>query len=567
MMKTHGRFKIKRILAALLSMVMLCGNVTITTQAETQTTADPLKPADLEYEDGNIVLNKQAKRIGADEWTVNVKAEIKDMPVTPPKLEVAFVLDVSKSMKMCAYEEEHTLGMHFSHSDCPLICEDSSHQHEDSCYLCGKVVHIHADNGTCTRFSNEEGRYVDYTSRFEIAKQVIANMANILPEGTRVGRVVFGGKHFCEYWDGTSVITPQGETYLMNGVRLALNLEGETPCFTSDPTTEKILIIVTDGEATDGEDYGKTDPAFQNFIANGGIVYTVGFNHYDENLLSMVANGGTYSQASNPDELESAFDHIALELTAMLVDPMGSTIGFDKIEQQAVSNVSGELSFDSISNTLYWNPTQNEDISNSVIEYSYIVKLNDNADLSAGVHTGVPLNKPTSLLYGLKSSDKTELKSAAFPIPQATYAISTLQVQWMCGDESIQTATPVERVICDYGDSEFITDYTTKTPVITVGETNYYYQNTIITKNGEVASEVNISDAAAYVVTHQYSLKVPVQTAQAVVEFVDEDGNELKANHVEEEYVGSAFDVTEAEEFTEIKVGTKIYDFVSDNEA
>ncbi|MBR6683075.1 MAG: hypothetical protein IKL38_01910, partial [Firmicutes bacterium] len=245
MMKTHGRFKIKRILAALLSMVMLCGNVTITTQAETQTTAVPLKPADLEYEDGNIVLHKQAERIAADEWKINVKATIKEQKVEPPKMEVVFVLDLSKSMKSCAEENLHALGYHSFHNSivCPLVCENSSHEHQDECFACGKVNQLHIQDGTCSY--EKDGSWKEFPSRLSIAKDVIARMESSLPEGTKIGRVVFNSKVYQADWDGKKELTFSGDgTYLMDGVHYALN--EETPYYSDDPTTKKILIIVTD---------------------------------------------------------------------------------------------------------------------------------------------------------------------------------------------------------------------------------------------------------------------------------------------------------------------------------
>ena len=93
----------KRLLAVLLSAVLLLGNFALPARAAGE--EDPLKPDPLEYENGNVVLSKTAERIGPDEWEISVSAEIKDQPVEPPKLEVAFVLDASNSMYACADTE------------------------------------------------------------------------------------------------------------------------------------------------------------------------------------------------------------------------------------------------------------------------------------------------------------------------------------------------------------------------------------------------------------------------------------------------------------------------------
>ena len=85
-----------------------------------------LTPADEEYENGSIVLHKQAERIGADEWRVNVSATIDEIPTQPPQLEVVIVLDMSNSMLGCTHASHipnvtyaHTVS-HTHDSDCPL---------------------------------------------------------------------------------------------------------------------------------------------------------------------------------------------------------------------------------------------------------------------------------------------------------------------------------------------------------------------------------------------------------------------------------------------------------------
>lgn len=512
-MKFQKLSNLKRICAVLLGLVLLFGNIAIPAFAESN-----LTPDDKTFENGNIILHKQAERTAADEWKVHVKATIKDQPVEPPKLEVAFVLDASKSMRMCGNEKLHTLYYHTYHDFCTPICGNSEHEHASSCYTCGLVDQVHLNNHTECYYYDELGKVVNYTTRFELAKRVIANMESRLPEGTRVGRVVFNSNNHYVYWDGVSNITPQNDTYLMNGVRLALSKEGDTPCFTDDPTTKKILIIVTDGAATDN-DYGASDPAFNNFRNNeGGIVYTVGFNHDDPNLSGMIANGGTYSRASNPDELETIFDQITYELTAMIVDPMGEEVDLKSgTTVQPDTSVSGDLTFDGSADTLYWNPTKPTDITNSSIEYTYTVKLGSGANMSAGVHTGVELNKDTYLYYG--TSDNAIKEPAEFPQPIAEYAVSTLQVNWKAGSTDLRTPTATESVICDFGEPAFSTNYNDIPASITKDGVTYYYNSTEITKNGEAADAVTIADAAAFVVTHQYS---EIATYQVTYEYTGE---------------------------------------------
>jgi len=84
----------------LLSIIMVLSVIPFSARAVGD---NPLTPDDLEYKDGelapkgegDIVLHKQAERIAADEWKVNVSAFIKDEPIEVPELEVTFVLDAS----------------------------------------------------------------------------------------------------------------------------------------------------------------------------------------------------------------------------------------------------------------------------------------------------------------------------------------------------------------------------------------------------------------------------------------------------------------------------------------
>lgn len=518
----------------LLSAVLLLGNFGLPVYADGE--EDPLKPGPNSDESGNVTVLKQAERIAPDEWEVTVTAEIKDQPIEPPQLEVTFVLDASKSMLMCAEEYLHNnyFRTHYFHSSCPLICTDtsSSHVHVDACYGCGMRAMWHSVNDTCHYYI--DGKYgleneFDFVSRLDIATQVMMKMEAALPVGTRVGRVAFSDNDYAQIFTSYSDIPLGGSTYMMDGVRLALdpNPEKGTRCFSDDPTTRKIMIILSDGEPSD-YDFGASDPTFQAFRNNGGIVYTVGFNYDNPNLIGMTANGGTYSQASNPDELEFIFDHITYELTAMIKDPMGSTVNFDQVSANQPASVSGNITVDNDSNTLYWHPENNSSITNSSISYQYIVKLNSNASMTPGIHSGVPLNDTTSLLYGIPNLG---MQSLEFNIPHATYAVSTMQVNWKAGDLDLKTPTATESVICDFGEPAFTTDYTTVEPFFTVGGKTYYYTGTVITKNGAETDSVNIKDAAAFVVTHQYTEEVRYSVTYAYTGEVPAGAPDPSANN------------------------------------
>ena len=187
-MKKRSAFKFKRCVTMLLSIIMVMSLFPLSALAVEE--VGSLTPDDREYKDGvlapegeegDIVLHKQAERIAADEWKVNVSAFIKEEPIEVPELEVAFVLDASKRMYPCVHEDVHKLGFHVSHVNCDIICGNADHEHEDSCYICGNTIQIHSDR-ECSYLDKATGDYVAYPTRFDVASGVITNMVNKLPE-------------------------------------------------------------------------------------------------------------------------------------------------------------------------------------------------------------------------------------------------------------------------------------------------------------------------------------------------------------------------------------------------
>ena len=554
----------KKILAFLLILTMLLGTgIVYAAQGE----GDPLKPADLEYEKdasgkANIILHKQGDRIGPDEWKVTVKATVGENPVEKRKIEVVFVLDTSGSMAWCTDEAAHDAGNHSHSNSCRKNCGYANHTHQysnygsdcygnrctqainpshfvngnhisgttchntsgsyfyvlsctrhvhnDTCYSCGKKASVHTTSGNSNcYYYDENGNRVYYPTRLSNAVSAINTLVTGLGDEVTVKYVTFAS--VTNVVTNLNNVTANGGTYLSTGVAKGITTFTGGSAKTQGLT--KVLVVVADGDSNDG--YNPKD--LSTFKNNGGIVYAVGFNNNDPNLAGFTGNGGTYMHATNTDELQLAMDKIENSLTAMLEDPMGASVGFDVNSIQAVQTSGGVVS--SSGNTIYWHPSADgtDTVRNATIEYSYTVKLNDSADLSGGVHE-VPLNDPTNFLYGIKQNNgtATEMKSAAFPIPIAEYAISSVQVKWQAGGRDIQTPTDVESIICDYASTEYIpsfkeTDYQTITPVIPVPNSNDYYRytGTVVTQDGKQVTGVEKVDAttpSAYVVVHQYEL-------------------------------------------------------------
>ena len=481
------RYRFRYVMSFLLAMLMLTGCFGCA-----QAAADPLKPDDLTYDNGNIILHKQAERISEDEWEVTVRATIDDSPVEKPQIEVVFVLDVSSTMNACAVMEQHNSyinGGGFTHThtdDCPAGCTATMHVH---------VSGSPSSSGGCYMMGGANG-VVYYERRINVARSAINDLVDGLPADATVKYAYFStNAGTTTSYDALGQYDIQGQTYIMKGVDLGIDQ------FTNTGKTQ-IMILVTDGQATDNL---YTSTKFENFRNNGGVVFTVGFNHDDPNLRGMTANGGSYFTATNPGDLTEAFDVIQGEITAMLKDPMGSNVGFDVTSITSPANsVSGKVTH--TEDTIYWTPSTGTQFSDATIEYSYKVALNDNASMDVG-RMQVPLNKPTSLLYGIKNGEVVDMKDAAFPIPEATYSIASVQVNWKYGNTDIQTPTETESIINDFGTPAFETDYTTITQLIPAsGNNKYRYTGTTITRNGTVVDAVDPADPAAFVVTHNYEL-------------------------------------------------------------
>ena len=176
----------------LIALLLLLGLAVMPAFAEQtpSATVDPLKPTDLTYENGNIILHKQGERIGPDEWKVTVKATVGEQPVEKRKLEVVFLLDRSGSMDATAHthnstcptmtckltEHVHTLENHCY----SITCDMPEKEHTDGCYVvaCGKDEHIShsiADNCylECTMEKNPSHYYWGFHTYYNVGCELI----------------------------------------------------------------------------------------------------------------------------------------------------------------------------------------------------------------------------------------------------------------------------------------------------------------------------------------------------------------------------------------------------------
>lgn len=398
-----------------------------------------------------------------------------------------------------------------------LVCNEQT-EHTDACYAlaCEKEVHTHTE-GSCytvkcdiAEHTHESSCYdrseyacgITDRSRLAIATAAAERLiANLPDEVTDVTRLVFNDiDNFGEVGSYTNVTTSRG-THMWSAINSTLNGN----YFSSSNATKKVFVILTDGEATDSSSNRatalsnlktfKSPKSDEQPDGKDGTVFTIGFgtegledtNAYLEKAAE--GNGGKFMLAENATQLFDAFEEIERELTAMLIDPMGTTVGFDKNSILGASTTSGVISWSD--DTIYWNPSESTDgsgtVSNSVIEYSYTVELNNSADKTVGEHYNVELNNPTDFLYGIKDPENNtiiDMKQAAFPIPRATYKLSSIETSWVDEDGKAIPVTGYDAtitskpIICDYSDAkyhpEFDPKYTTVTEKILLEDGSYY---------------------------------------------------------------------------------------------
>ena len=537
MEKVGKKKTVKRVAALLLTMLMLVGCLPLAFAEGSGLMPDPVHYTNgkevTDGSTGDIVLSKTAERIGPDEWKVKVEAEIERTVGRPqPNLELVVVLDKSGSMAWCTDEFAHAAGSHSEHSvdnGCyTLICTNTGGGHRHSVYNgcyelnCTRPFVKHTTSGNTLCSYRQGSNWVNYTpNRLAVAKSNITSLVNSLNASNNIEEKEI---EYVVFSDNAQKVTNLNNVQARGGTSMYTGIQKGLTLFDQDDSYRKILIVVTDGEASDGDLKEHTLELLDEAKEEKNIaVFTVGFSYENEDLSAIAGNGGSYVHAGNQVELEKAFQGIEETIRAMMVDPMGTTVGFDSSSfDVSTSEVKGNVSY--VGNTLYWNPVGDSVPAGSKVSYSYTVKLNHKADTSRGSHTGVALNAPTDFLYSITNGTTVSHYAVGFPIPEASYKISTLKERWVNEyNRSILSDSDEEKIITDYSKTTddgvhkvytpaFTTDYNHPVQSIPVTSSNskfYLYKYSTVTKNN-VALENGVDDikpkneAAAYVVTHHY---------------------------------------------------------------
>lgn len=483
----------RRGLSLLMAMVMTLSLVQISAFAE-ETTAEsqpnPLEPETVKNVNGHgIDLTKTAQRVGDTEWEVTVRADIGDTKIKQQPLEVVFVIDRSGSMNWCA-KDEHDQGSHehkengevlyqgewyerigWEHTKFlsgrdnhpkteyengkfnPTLCPDYKHD------PCTKAEVKHGERGSddlCVpcQYKDSDGKWQDYETRMEATKTAVGNLVSSLPKGTEVTYVSYTTKGWNWYRPDINVskdlnslnLTPTGRTNTNEGMQKGIEQ------FTDSSASKKILVLLTDGEVSEG--YSYTSGNYDTF---DGSVYVVGFAFSNDALANVPKNGGTFAYAKNTTDLENSFTELATRISAMIVDPMGDDVTYVSGSAQDKGTTQGIITQDG--NTLRWIPANQTEFSNSTIEYTYRVSLRPQQN--AGSVENIALNNTTYLQYGVTKGEETKKFEAEFPIPKGYYKVSTLEEKFVALDEegnedgpitdSVQKPHAFQSKVTDYG--------------------------------------------------------------------------------------------------------------------
>ena len=467
----------RRGLSLLMAMVMTLSLVQISAFAEedvAENQPNPLEPETVKNVNGHgIDLTKTAERVGDTEWEVTVRADIGDTKIKQQPLDVVFVLDKSGSMMFCT-DPDHDKGDHEHGMWCykSVWVEDDSllGGHYERQLTCTKKEVRHEVEGgwgdatdwlPC-RYKDENGKWVNYETRLESAKAAMTALENSLPAGANVQYVSFSDDAKQE--NSLNDVVADGGTNIMAGVDKGIDLLNQN----QSTVTKKVLVLLSDGEATAGGEYGNryTSSTYRDFIKNKkNDVYTVGFALDNPKLAEMAKGDGEYIYAKNAEALNSAFTELSTRISAMIVDPMGNDVTYvsgsakdGPKENEDFKTVKGNITLDSDGRTLRWTPMDTDSFSNTVIQYTYRVKLNPSKD--AGNYTGIKLNNPTYLQYGIEQNGNKTAYTGQFNIPEGFYKVSTLEEQFKVLDEngnaseitdSVQKPHDIQSKVTDYG--------------------------------------------------------------------------------------------------------------------
>ena len=262
--------------------------------------------------------------------------------------------------------------------------------------------------------------------------------------------------------------SPLGGTHLSAGVNMAL---GQF----SDDDTNKVMIIVADGDSDDGypADHqrgpGQRLTDFGQFKEDGGKVYTVGFTFSNSDFDDISSGNGYSFTATDAEQLELRMEQISENIKGLISDPLGEDVELvdrnDILVDESEDQDEGTLWV--TGDTINW--TSGEGLSGTVT-LTYDVALKESAK-EAGTYT-VPLNDGATLNY----IHDDRFHSIPFPEPEATVRAATPDVKYRNDDREISSLADHEWLNLDIN-QEFTTEIPEVGDEISVGNKTYYVQS------------------------------------------------------------------------------------------
>ena len=319
---------------------------------------------------GDFSMTKSATPNDDGSYNITLSVTPLKPPATKP-LELVILLDLSGSMAFCPMEAGRGGKVKDPNYD--------NHWHNSP--LNGDTNCTAVDAGMAT-------------SRIDIARNAINNMVSELQkkgvafnlsvvkfahyeEGDRVGTYNYNGayavissKPIADQDDVNSVadtlssLSPKGGTYMVPGLNVAASQ------FTSDSTTEKVFLMLADGDYDDeGEGswpFNYTPPAdrIRNAATaikdKGATAYTIGFAADVPILKDIASDPSKYSTAGNAATLNSIFAQITEEIKGVYVtDTMGTDVS---LRPGTASAAAGNGTATEVNGGITWNlakPQQN----------------------------------------------------------------------------------------------------------------------------------------------------------------------------------------------------------------
>ena len=273
---------------------------------------------------GDFSMTKRATPNEDGSYNITLSVTPLKPPATKP-LELVILLDLSGSMVYCPMEAGKGGKV-----DDPSY---SDHEHYNNLiYGIG-----------CTAVENGMA-----TSRIDTARNAINNMVSELQKkGVAFNLSVV---KFADVYDAAAVIqqqpianqddvnfvastlsslTPNGGTYMVPGLNVAASQ------FTSDSTTEKVFLMLADGDFDDSTWFGIIPIPNEDGILNaakkikdnGATAYTIGFAADVDILKDIASDPSKYSTAGDATTLNSIFAQITEEIKGVYVtDTMGANV-------------------------------------------------------------------------------------------------------------------------------------------------------------------------------------------------------------------------------------------------